>query len=200
MPTTVPELLSLFGGPGGVSGGVPPVLRRRAGELAGVIRSAMEAATSKSGEQASGLGRDEEREMGGLVAVAEDSTMVDTTTTSLSAVESTSESRLWAVPTSSPTSVATATSRSSLFGFGMAEQQTHAQVAASPSGMGGTRTFAAAGSILFGSALAGVSFSFGSGGDLTYSSYFLVWVCSYPPSRHSALRSCFLHLVSYLTS
>ncbi|KIK81701.1 hypothetical protein PAXRUDRAFT_35796 [Paxillus rubicundulus Ve08.2h10] len=131
MPITVPELLSLFGGHGGVSGGVPPVLRRRAGELVGVVRSAMQAATSKSGEEASGRGGSEEKEMGMSVAVTEDFPMVGTTTT---AVESTNDSRLWAVPTSSPASVSAVTSHSSLFGFGIATQQSHAQVAAPPWG------------------------------------------------------------------
>ncbi|KAF9236464.1 ribonuclease H-like domain-containing protein [Melanogaster broomeanus] len=114
IPTTVPELLSLFGGLGGVSGGVPPVLRRRAGELVGVIISATEVTKSTSDEQRLSQGQGEGMEMPVPVVAGEES-MMDTTTTSLLAIESTRESRLWAVATSSASSVAAATARSSLF-------------------------------------------------------------------------------------
>ncbi|KAF9221508.1 hypothetical protein BS17DRAFT_784858 [Gyrodon lividus] len=162
MPTTVPELLSLFGSPGGLSGGVPPVLRRRAGELVGVIKSAMEAVEFRFNERYSRQDGGKDVEMAVSVGITGEPMAAGTSTTSLSAIEPTSESRLWANPTSSTSSVAAATTRSSLLGGGIAEQQVHVQMATSSSVVGGMRTFAAARSVLFGSALAGTTTSSGA--------------------------------------
>ncbi|KAF8558300.1 hypothetical protein OG21DRAFT_1230212 [Imleria badia] len=155
VPTTVPDLLSLFGG--GVNGGVPPVLKRRTGELVAVIKGAMEATKSTSSPQESAEDRREGGEMVVSTAV-EESEAMSSTMPSSSAAKPTHESRLW---TATPSSMSTATisiSCSSLFGVGISEERVQKKGVTPRPSVDGDVTYFAAGSMLFGSALSEVSF------------------------------------------
>ena len=154
IPTTVPDLLSLFGGHGGVSGNIPTVLKRRTGELLAVIKGAMEAAKSASSLQGPGEDRHQEGELVVSTAVEE----LETMTLSSSPSKVTNESRLWTV-TSSPTSATTISiSCSSLFGAGISGERVQTKKGVTPrSSVHGEQTYFAARSTLFGSALAEVS-------------------------------------------
>ncbi|KAG6377211.1 ribonuclease H-like domain-containing protein [Boletus reticuloceps] len=145
VPTAVPDLVSLFGGPGGVNGSVPPVLKRRTGELVAVIKAAVEATESTSGLQ----GSSEDRWEGSEVVVStaiELSEAMSYTTASSSAMKTINESRLWTIvpPTIS-------ISRSSLLGFGISGERAQERGTPSPS-VNGEETYLTAQSMLFGSA------------------------------------------------
>ncbi|KAG8214705.1 hypothetical protein J3R82DRAFT_9790 [Butyriboletus roseoflavus] len=122
MPTTIPDLLSLFGGPGGVNGGVPPVLKRRTGELVTVIKGAMEATKSMSSPQGSTEDRCEGAKMV-VSAAVEESEAISFTATSSSTAKPTNESRLWALAPSSTSATTPSISRSSLFGIGISGER-----------------------------------------------------------------------------
>ncbi|KAF8440803.1 ribonuclease H-like domain-containing protein [Boletus edulis BED1] len=145
VPTSVPDLVSLFGGPGGVNGSVPPILKRRTGELVAVIKAAMEATESTSGLQGSSEDRCEGSEVVVSTAI-ELSEAMSYTTASSSAMKTVNELRLWTVvpPTIS-------ISRSSLLGFGISGERAQERGTPSPS-VNGEETYFAAQSMLFGSA------------------------------------------------
>lgn len=157
-PTTIPDLLSLFGGPG-VNGSFPPVLKRRIGELVMVIQTAIEASQPRSTPQGSAEVEREGAETVTLATVKEVETM--SSPMPPSAAKLTDESRLWFLAPSS-TSMSTATisvSHSSLFDVGISGE--HAQDKeglALTSSVGGRETYSATRSVLFGSALFKVRF------------------------------------------
>ncbi|KAF8133915.1 ribonuclease H-like domain-containing protein [Boletus edulis] len=143
VPTSVPDLVSLFGGPGGVNGSVPPILKRRTGELVAVIKAACGRLPRSS----------EDRCEGSEVVVStaiELSEAMSYTTASSSAMKTVNESRLWTVvpPTIS-------ISRSSLLGFGISGERAQERGTPSPS-VNGEETYFAAQSMLFGSAFSKV--------------------------------------------
>ncbi|KIJ62703.1 hypothetical protein HYDPIDRAFT_41834 [Hydnomerulius pinastri MD-312] len=140
-PSTVPELLSLFGGPGGGNGGVPPVLRRRAGELVGVVKGAIDAVQAGQSRKSTAMNAEGAPEDVEMVVASVNNESATSKGESELAVVSTNESRLWAVGASS-SSIAFA-SRSSLFGASV-------EVAASSSVVGGSKAYAATRSVLFG--------------------------------------------------
>lgn len=157
VPTTIPDLLSLFGGPGGVNGGVPPVLKRRTGELVAVINGAMEGINGASSPQGS---REDGRESVKMVVstVVEDSEAMSSITPASSTAKLTNVSRLWTVTPSSTSAATISISRSSLFGIGISEECAHKKGATLPSSVSEGETYFAKGSALFGGALAEVSF------------------------------------------
>jgi len=157
VPTTVPDLLSLFGGPRGVNGSVPPVLKRRTGELVGVIKGAVEGTKGASSPQRSA---EDGRESVEIVVstVVEDSEAMSSITPGSSAAKLTNVPPLWTVTPSSTSAATISTSRSSLFGIGILEERAQKKGATPPSSVHGEETYFAKESVLFGSALAEVSF------------------------------------------
>ncbi|KAI9462261.1 ribonuclease H-like domain-containing protein [Boletus coccyginus] len=162
VPTTIPDLLLLFGGPGGVNGGVPPVLKRRTGELVAVIKGAMEGIKGASSPQGS---REDGRESVKMVVstVVEDSEVTSSITPASSAAKLTNVSRLWTVTPSSTSAATISISRSSLFGIEISEERAHKKGATPPSSVNEGGTYFAKGSALFGGALAETTAASSSG-------------------------------------
>ena len=157
-PTTIPDALSLFGGSGGINGSVPPLLKRRIGELVAVIKGAMDATRTRSSPQESAEARREGSEMVALAAVKETGVMSSPMLSLPPTPKLTNESRLWTVtPLSTPAATFTV-SRSSLFGVGVSRVHIQEEGMALPSSVGERRTYSATGSVLFGSALLKVGF------------------------------------------
>lgn len=157
VPTTVPDLLSLFGGHGGVNGSIPPVLKRRSGELVAVIKGAMEVTKSLSGPQGSAADACEGAKMVVSTAI-EGSEAMNSTAPSSSAAKLTNESRLWTVTPLSTSAATISMSHSSLFGIGMSGERAQKKGVTPPSSADGEEAYFATGSVLFGSTLTKVSF------------------------------------------
>ncbi|KAH7885166.1 hypothetical protein F5I97DRAFT_1937438 [Phlebopus sp. FC_14] len=145
-PTTVPDLLSLLGG--GVTRGIPPVLKRRAGELVAVVKDAIPSVSHKSGNE-DVIGVDE-----GERVLGEDA---DMTFNASSAVNSgpkspwAGHSGLWSFSANLPTFVMP---HSSLFGAG--DSQLASSGTGSQRGISHTtevRSYIARRSALFGNAV-----------------------------------------------
>ena len=157
VPTTVPELLSLFGGPGGINGNIPPVLKRRTGELVAVIKGAMEATKSASSPQESTANGRKDAKMVVSTAV-EGPEAKSSAVPPPSAAKPTNESRLWTVTPSSTSPTTISISHSSLFGLGISEERAQKKEATPSSSVDAEEAYIATGSVLFGSALTAVSF------------------------------------------
>jgi exosome complex exonuclease RRP6 len=156
VPTTVPDLLSLFGGHGGVNGSVPPVLKRRTGELVAVIKGAMEVTKSASGSQGPAADGREGAKL--VVSTAVGGSEVMNSTAPSSAAKLTNESRLWTVTPLSTSAATISISHSSLFGIGISGERAQKKGVSPPSSADGEKAYSATGSVLFGSALTEVSF------------------------------------------
>ena len=152
MPTTVPELLSLFG-PGGVNGSVPPVLKRRTGELVAVIKAGLEATRLTHNPQ--GSMEDKRESVETFSKVVEESEVMSLTTPSSSA-KPIYESRLWTVASSSKSTATISVSRSSLFDTGISDKRTQENGVTQPPSV--DEAYFATSSTLFGSASSEVSF------------------------------------------
>lgn len=146
----------MFGGPGGVNGGVPPVLKRRTGELVAVIKNAMDTARSTSSPQGSA---EDSREGAKMVvsAVVEESEAISSSMPPSTTARPTNESRLWTITPSSTSTTIISISRSSMFGVEISGERAQEKEVVVPSTVGGEKTHFAPGSVLFGSALAEVS-------------------------------------------
>ena len=150
-PTTIPDLLSLFGGLGGVNGNIPPVLKRRVGELVAVIKGAIEATKPRSSPEGS-------TEAVVTSAVVSESETMGPPMPSSSAAKLTNESRLWTVAPSSTSATTLSVSRSSLFGVGVLGGCALGEGNGLPSLVGREEAYSAIGCVSFGSALLKVSF------------------------------------------
>ncbi|KAG9315669.1 ribonuclease H-like domain-containing protein [Chiua virens] len=154
VPTTVADLLSLFGGPGTVRriGMVPPVLKRRAGELVAVIKGAMEATELMSSLRGSADDKSEDIKLQAPTVIEE---LVTTSSAmpSSSVVKATDESRLWTVVRSTASPAIISISQSSLFGMGIAGGPAQERGVELPSLVSGEATCSATESVLFGSPL-----------------------------------------------
>lgn len=122
-----------------------------------VIRGAMEATKSMSSPQGPAEDRRESVKMQ-VSAAVEESEAISFTTPSSSAAKSTNESRLWTITPLSTSATTISISRSSLFGVEISGERAQEKRVAPPSSVDGEKTCFAAGSVLFGSALAEVSF------------------------------------------